>query len=192
MPEPAVKRSGRIITLESSDGKHFALQHYETLPSKLVQDAIDDDDDYESDASSTNSQQQEENSDSNSPQTIIPLVNVKSDTLQHIIAFLNHHAIEPLNPITAPLATSSFPETITQEWYLRFIQDLPSEMIFKLVNAANYMDISVLLNLTCLKVSFDLMDKNAEEIRQILNLPKLSKEEEDRARVDHPWMFEDS
>lgn len=48
-----------------------------------------------------------------------------------------------------------------------------------------------LLDLTCLKVSCQLMGKTAEEIRQILNIPKLTREEEEVARRDHRWIFDD-
>ena len=134
------------------------------------------------------------------------MVHVNFDTLQHVVRFLQHYANEPMNEIslketntgnetqsqsqTPHLAGSSFDEIVQQEWYRRFILDLPREMVFSLVNAANYMDIQCLMDLACLKVSFDLMDKNAEEIRLILNLPKLTKEDEARAREEHSWMFE--
>lgn len=175
--------SRRLITLEASDGQKFALHLYETLPSKLIQDAIEDD-----------IEEQSESDDENntSDPTVIPLVNVRPNALENVVTFLKHHAIEPLQPIAPPLDGSSFEETIQQEWYRRFISDLPSkEDLFELLNAANYMDIGCLFNITCLRLSFLLYDKSPEEIRQILNLPELSKEEEAKAREDHPWMFED-
>lgn len=46
-------------------------------------------------------------------------------------------------------------------------------MLFELLTAANFMGIKELLDLTCLKVTFQVTGKNAEEIRQILRLPKL-------------------
>ena len=75
------------------------------------------------------------------------------------------------------------------------------------------MGIKPLLDLTCLKVTFQLTGKNAEEvsvelackavylrvthllasqIRQILNLPELTPEEEAKAREEHKWIFEDN
>lgn len=46
-------------------------------------------------------------------------------------------------------------------------------MLFELLTAANFMGIKELLDLTCLKVTFLVTGKNAEEIRQIFRLPKL-------------------
>ena len=63
-------------------------------------------------------------------------------------------------------------------------EDLKSDKINK--------GIKELLDLACLKVTFELTGKNAEEIRQILRLPHLSPEEEARAREDHKWIFEDA
>lgn len=48
-----------------------------------------------------------------------------------------------------------------------------------------------LLDLTCLQVSCQLMGKSAEEIRVILNIPRLTTEEEAKAREDHRWIFDD-
>jgi len=36
-----------------------------------------------------------------------------------------------------------------------------------------------------------LMGKSAEEIRLLLKLPKLTPQEEMRAREEHPWLFEE-
>lgn len=53
-----------------------------------------------------------------------------------------------------------------QKWYQDFVADenLNKEMLFDLLTAANYMGIKPLLDLTCLKVTFQLTGKNAEEV----------------------------
>ena len=57
-----------------------------------------------------------------------------------------------------------------QQWYQEFVSDenLSREMLFDLLTAANYMGIKPLLDLTCLKVTFQLTGKNAEEVRNVL------------------------
>ena len=94
---------------------------------------------------------------------------------------------------------------MSQEWYQKFVSDENlgggvdndngndngNEMLFALVSAANFMGISKLLDLVVLKITFLLAGKNAEEIRQILRLPKMTAEEEKQAREDHKWIFED-
>ncbi len=48
-----------------------------------------------------------------------------------------------------------------------------------------------LLDLACLKVSDELMGKSPEEIRVMLNIPKMTPEEEAKARQEHRWIFAD-
>ena len=81
-----------------------------------------------------------------------------------------------------------------QTWYQQFVADdnLSDDMLFEILTAANFMGIKPLLDLACLKVTFQITGKNAEEIRQILKLPKLTPEEEANARRDHKWIFDTS
>lgn len=82
---------------------------------------------------------------------------------------------------------------MSQEWYRNFVSDtnMNKDMLFEVLTAANYMGIKPLLDLACLKVTFHLNGKNAEEIRNILRLPELTPEEEARAREEHRWIFEE-
>lgn len=64
--------------------------------------------------------------------------------------------------------------------------------LFALVSAANYMNIVPLFDLASLRVTLDTMGKNLEEIRQYLGVPQLTAEEEEQARKDHPWIFEET
>jgi S-phase kinase-associated protein 1 len=199
MDQQELNRLKKVI-LESSEGDQFSLHLYETLPSKLIQDAIEDEihidqDETEVEIEPETEAENEINSEhKKAPIAVIQLVNVQTNTLKNVVNFLRHHAIDPLKPIPSQINGSSFQEIIQQEWYLRFMDDLHASSkkeLFELVAASNYMDIACLFNLACLRVSFMLMGKKPEEIRQILDLPKLSKEEERMAREEHPWMFED-
>ncbi len=53
-----------------------------------------------------------------------------------------------------------------QKWYQDFVADenLDRDMLFDLLTAANFMGIKPLLDLTCLKVTFQLTGKNAGEV----------------------------
>lgn len=165
-----------LITLKSSDGTKFQLARVEAMTSKLIQHAIEDDD-----CDSDEDNVCEENSEA------IP-VNVNADILEMVVEFMKHHAIDPLRPISQPLGPN-FRSQIAQDYYFNFIEEKSVEDIFKLSSAANYLDISPLFDLTVLYCSFQLMDKSAEEIREFLKLPKMSVEEEKRAREEHSWMF---
>jgi len=120
---------------------------------------------------------------------------VKGECLEKVVAFLKHYDEEKMKDIPTPLGGSTFNEVMEQKWYQDFVDDRElgsRDMLFDLLTAANYMGIKELLDLTCLKVTFQLTGKNAEEIREILRLPELTPEEEAQAREDHKWIFEDS
>ena len=68
---------------------------------------------------------------------------------------------------------------------------MTDEKLFRVLTAANYLHVQPLLDLACLKVTFNIHGKNAEQIRQALHLPELSREEEEQARRDHRWIFEE-
>lgn len=109
---------------------------------------------------------------------------------------------------------------MTNIWYREYISEasMDKEMLFRVLSAANYMSIRPLLDLVCLWFTFQLSGKTAEEvcwnpislppmkllsanfralamtiqIRLLLNLPRMSPEEEARAREEHPWVFQNN
>lgn len=126
----------------------------------------------------------------------IDIARVKGSCLAKVVDFVKHHHIEKMKEIPTPLGGSSFNEVMDQEWYQHFVSDENigpgNTMLFDLVTAANFMGIKELLDLSCLKVTFLLTGKSAEEIREILCLPELTPEDESQARTQHKWLFEDS
>jgi len=56
-------------------------------------------------------------------------------------------------------------QVITQEWYQKYCDDMENDMLFDVLRAANYMSITPLLDLACLKVTFQLHGRNAEEVK---------------------------
>ena len=119
----------------------------------------------------------------NDGSTAIELQRVEEATLEKVVEFLIHHMEDPMIEIPTPLEGSTFGDIVTQEWYRDFFKELENPMVFDLLTAANYMQIKPLLDLACLTVTFELAGKNAEQIRDILNLPVLTPEEEGTART---------
>ena len=64
---------------------------------------------------------------------------------------------------------------MTQEWYRKFVNDMDRDMIFEILGAANYMNIKPLLDLACLRVTFELTGKSAEEVCVVKNKKKHSR-----------------
>jgi S-phase kinase-associated protein 1 len=81
----------------------------------------------------------------------IPLPNVKSQVLQKVIEFCEHHLQEPMTEIEKPLKSQVMADVV-QKWYADFV-DLEQVLLFELILAANYMDIKPLLDLTCATVA---------------------------------------
>lgn len=168
-----VDEGNKKIRLMSKDDTVFEITAKEGKIAQLILDATDENDDEEAE---------------------IVIARVGPECLGKVVDFMKHYAVEKMKEIPTPLGGSTFNEVMDQEWYQNFVSDenLDRDMLFDLLTAANFMGIKPLLDLTCLKVTFQLTGKNAEEIRQILRLPELTPEEEAQAREDHKWIFEDS
>jgi S-phase kinase-associated protein 1 len=171
-----------LVILRSKDGVEFTLPKSAASLSELVKDAIPDDEDDDDD---------NDNAFLTTP--IVDVLRVHSDSLQEVVNFLKHYnTVEAMIEIPTPLNGSSVSEVMTQEWYSQFILTKAREQILDLVAASNYMGIKPLMDLSCLRMTFELTGKTAEEIRDILNLPHMTPDEETRARQEHRWIFEDN
>jgi len=178
-----------MIKLRSMPDEHgktevFEISYAAAQISDLVKDATGDHDDDDDD----------EDEDNTAREVDVP--RVKGPCLALVVDFMKHHHIEKMKEIPTPLGGSSFNEVMDQTWYQNFVSDENlggnNDMLFDLLTAANFMGIKELLDLSCLKVTFQLTGKSAEEIREILRLPELTPEEEKQAREEHKWIFEDS
>lgn len=164
----------RVIRLKGAETeREFMITARAAQLSELVRNSLDDGDD-------------------DSDSVIDLLGRVSTDTLAKIVEFMNHYDEERMNDIPTPLPGISFNEIVEQEWYNNFMVDMDRDMLFDVLTASNYMGIKPLLDLACLKVTFELTGKSVDEIRDILNLPELSPEEEANARIEHRWLFETS
>lgn len=182
--EPMIKL--RSMPDEKGVSEVFEVSYAAAQISDLVKDATGDheDDDEDDDG----------NEDNTAREVDVP--RVRAPCLKLVVDFMKHHHVERMKEIPTPLGGSSFNEVMDQEWYQNFVSDENlgnnNDMLFDLLTAANFMGIKELLDLSCLKVTFQLTGKSAEEIREILRLPELTPEEEKQAREEHKWIFEDS
>jgi len=173
----------RSMPDENGNSKVFEISMAAAQISDLIKDASGDG-------------EYDEDDDGDSPPLEVEVTRVKGPCLALVVDFMKHHHEERMKEIPTPLGGSSFNEVMDQEWYQKFVSDENlgnnNDMLFDLLTAANFMGIKELLDLSCLKVTFQLTGKSAEEIRQILRLPELTPEEEQQARQEHKWIFEDS
>lgn len=119
----------------------------------------------------------------------MPLPNVKSSILAKVIEFLTHYKGEPMTEIEKPLKSSNMNEVV-QEWYADFV-NVEQETLFELILAANFMDISPLLELTCATVASMVKGKTPEEIRQHFDIKNdFTPAEEAQIREENKWCEE--
>eukprot|EP00525_Craspedostauros_australis_P010631 CAMPEP_0198112478 /NCGR_PEP_ID=MMETSP1442-20131203/4322_1 /TAXON_ID= /ORGANISM="Craspedostauros australis, Strain CCMP3328" /LENGTH=187 /DNA_ID=CAMNT_0043769255 /DNA_START=172 /DNA_END=735 /DNA_ORIENTATION=- len=123
----------------------------------------------------------------------IDVPRVTSRSLKNDIAFLEMYNKTPMTEIKTPFPGKTFEDVVPQKEYSDFVnkENLSDEMLFELISDANFLGIEELLRLVICKITFILQAMNPEEMRQYLHLPKMTKEEEARAREEHDWMYAD-
>jgi S-phase kinase-associated protein 1 len=141
------------VNLVSSDGVSFSVPVRVANLSQFISVMTSEHfpDEYESD----NDEKMED----------IPVLRVRSQMLDLIVGFMNHYDIDPMVTIKKPLVSNNIGD-IVQHWYAVFIEHLSEDMLFDLVNAANYMHIQPLLELACAGVAISINDKTTADIAQ--------------------------
>ena len=99
----------------------------------------------------------------------IPLPDIKYDILKKVVEYLAHYKDKEPQQIPKPLPSQDLKE-VTDEWDVNFINGMDLDSVFDLINAANYMDISSLLDLACAKIASLMKGKSAAEIRAMFNI----------------------
>ncbi len=79
---------------------------------------------------------------------------------------------------------------LTTPWYAEFI-DLDQEILFELINAANFLEIKSLIELGCAKVASSIKKRSIPEIRRYLNIEdSFTPEEEAQIMAENKWAEE--
>lgn len=119
----------------------------------------------------------------------IPLLEVPREVLELVVAFINKHCNDPMRTIPKPIPTSDIKQLVS-EWDAEFI-DLEQEKLYRVILAANYLDIPSLLDLGITKFCCMIKDKNLDEIKQMLNIEgDITPEEERRIREKNDWIWD--
>ena len=134
------------ITLISSESKSLVISVKSAKRAKLIQDFFND-----------------------FPYDEMNLNLFDYATLNKIKDYLDHYKdIEP-KEILFPLPNKDFKNCV-DDWDLKYINLDNIEDIFKIMNAANFLNIEPLVNLTCAKIASLIKGKNPAEIRNLFNL----------------------
>lgn len=163
----------RLITVITNDDKKFKDVKGDILEQcKLIQEMLGEPDD-----------------DDNGEQQEIPLPNLTGDVFEKVLTYMNHHVDNPAKPIEKPLKSDKMAEVLEDPFDVEFIKDTPLEMDFRLLLAANYLNIDGLLDLMCGKVASRLKGLTPEQIHEKYGIvTTLTKEEEAQLLREAEWV----
>merc|ERR1719330_222748 len=124
----------------------------------------------------------EDNEDEECKGMDFPIPKVTTDTLRKVVEYCTHYQqVEKMNEITLPFKDEddTVLKIVKQEWYANFVKK-DFKTVNKLIAAANFMNISPLLDLACLAESVYIKGKSAEELRELYGIPEPKKKEEQK------------
>ena len=99
---------------------------------------------------------------------------------------MNYHYNNKAEEIKKPLEDDI--EKVVCEWDYEFLNSLEFSLFKNLINAANYLNIKDLLELTAAKVAHMIKDKSVPEIRDMFDIVNdFTPEEEERIRKEDEW-----
>jgi len=160
-----------VIKLKSSDGEVFDVDVEVAKASVTIKTMLDDLGIEEDD------------------QEVVPLPNVNSTILRKVIQWAAYHKDDP--PPTGEEEENRERRTDdVSPWDQEFLK-VDQGTLFELIQAANYLDIKGLLDVTCKTVANMIKGKTPEEIRKTFNIKNdFTPEEEQAIREENRWAEE--
>eukprot|EP00456_Euglypha_rotunda_P009624 TRINITY_DN12227_c0_g1_i6.p1 TRINITY_DN12227_c0_g1~~TRINITY_DN12227_c0_g1_i6.p1 ORF type:complete len:143 (+),score=25.37 TRINITY_DN12227_c0_g1_i6:143-571(+) len=110
----------------------------------------------------------------------VNLYHIEGPIVAKVIDWMKHHVKHPPPKIEKPLVSSDLKECGVEPFDIKFV-DTDQETMFKLLLAANYMDVTDLLYLVCAKVASLMKGKTPDQIRKTFNIRSDSTPEIGRA-----------
>ena len=120
----------------------------------------------------------------------IELTEVDEVNCEKIKEYLTHFNGVAPKEIEKPL-TSNEMKNVTDEWSANFIEKMTVDEVVNLTAAANYMEISCLLDLCCAKLASLCKDKSEKDIFKAFNVTEpISDEEKKKIFEENRWIDE--
>ncbi len=172
------------VTLLSNDGSEFSVALKVARQSILIKHLLED----------LGGDETNETVDDDEHSMPIPLPNVNAATLKQVIEFLEHHQDDPV-PVTEDSSNSSstpivpaVPAKPMDQWDVAFFEKMPSDQLYTIILAANYLDIVLLLDHGCQTVANSIKGLKVEQIRDKLGIVNdFTAEEEEAIRKETEW-----
>ena len=156
------------ITLISSDSQKFEISAKGAMRSELIKDSIEG---------------------SKDDHIEFNVNNVKGDILKKVAEYLEHYKNEEPKLCERPLPSANLKDCV-DEWDFNFI-NIPLNDIFKIISAANYLNIQSLLELASAAFAASIKGKTSDEIRQMFDITNdFTPEEEQQILEENKWCME--
>ena len=107
--------------------------------------------------------------DYSTQQEPIKIPDIKYDILKKVVEYLTYYKDKVPKDIPKPMPTTNLSELV-DEWDVNFINSIDLDNVFDMIKAANYLDITSLLDLSCAKLASLMKGKNAQDIRNMFNI----------------------
>ena len=115
----------------------------------------------------------------------LPTNEVDGKNLSKIIEYLKHYQTEKPKEIQKPLPGPDLKPIISQ-WDYDYIMPLSLAECIELVNAANFLDITELVNLTSARLAYEMINCSVEEAREKFDIKCDMTEEEIKEIEKYP------
>ena len=112
--------------------------------------------------------------DNNEDEIVLP--NITSNVLRKVIVFCKYITANHPPDIAKPIKSDKMIENVTDAWYADYIK-IDNEFLYELATAANFLEISPLLELACSYAASQIKGKNSCQIRELFNLDASSNSE---------------
>merc|ERR1712083_231818 len=93
---------------------------------------------------------------------------VAPNILEQVLKYLGHHKGKQPEEIAKPIRSVEMERIVADPWDAEFVNGMSKKMIFQVILAANYMDVTSLLHLGSAKIATLIKGKSPEEIKNIL------------------------
>jgi S-phase kinase-associated protein 1 len=153
LEDPSVNET-QLIGLVTGSGTRFELTRKQASLSKFIETALCDD----------------------SEKIDIPMSQKYNDEdVSKMIEFLIHHNGEAPEIPEQPLRSKKMSE-VTTEWCATFVDEIGKnrDLLYKVIDLANYFDIQSLLHICCAKVASLIKGEKLENIKNILTTNELN------------------
>ena len=154
------------IQISSSDGNIYKISKKAAMRSKLLKGMIED---FPDDVS-------------------FPLKSIKGNILEKIKEYLMHYKDEDPQKIEIPLKSNNFSECVNN-WDFNFLGN-DIDIIFDLLEAANYMDIKPLHELVSAFLGSNIRGINSNNIFKDFEIEELTEKEKEQMMNDKKYLEE--